>query len=83
MKQGSKTVEVKNGNINKGRAAQRWIDQQQWDFILAIGDEWTDEDIFSVLPKNANSIKVGLSPSKAEYNLETSEEVQKLLKELV
>jgi len=83
VKQGSKTVEVKNGNINKGRAALRWIDQEQWDFILAIGDEWTDEDIFSVLPKNAHSIKVGLYPSQAKYNLETSEEVQKLLKELV
>ncbi|NIO19762.1 MAG: bifunctional alpha,alpha-trehalose-phosphate synthase (UDP-forming)/trehalose-phosphatase, partial [Candidatus Aenigmarchaeota archaeon] len=57
--EGSKVVEVKNVGINKGRAALRWISKKKWDFILAIGDDWTDEDTFAVLPESAYSIKVG------------------------
>lgn len=81
--EGDKVIEVKNAGINKGRAALRWISKKKWDFILAIGDDWTDEDVFAVLPESAYSIKVGLRSSKARFNLESVDEIRKLLKELV
>ena len=76
-------VEVKNSSINKGKAALRWISQKRWDFVLAIGDDRTDEDTFNVLPENAYSVKVGLDPSQAKFNLYFQENVLLLLKELV
>jgi trehalose 6-phosphate synthase/phosphatase len=81
--EGSKVVEIKSVGINKWRAALHWLSKNTWDFILAIGDDWTDEDLFSILPESAYSIKVGLSPSKAKFNLDSVAEVRLLLKQLV
>jgi trehalose 6-phosphate synthase/phosphatase len=80
--EGNKVVEVKNSGIDKGRAALRWIGQKKWNFILAIGDDRTDEDIFGVLPEYAYSLKVGLSSSRARFNLESQADVLPLLKKL-
>lgn len=67
--EGNKVVEVKLSRINKGRAALFWITKKKWDLIIAIGDDWTDEDIFEELPDDAFSIKVGHGASKAKYRL--------------
>jgi trehalose 6-phosphate synthase/phosphatase len=80
--EGSKVIEIKDAGINKGRAVSRWLGRKRWDFILAIGDDWTDEDMFDVLPETAYSIKVGLSASKARFNLDSQADVRGLLKEL-
>ena len=77
--QGSKVLEVKPQDINKGKAALHWLERQDWEFIMAIGDDWTDEDMFSVLPKGAWSINVGLNHfSKAHYFLESPNQVRAL-----
>lgn len=81
--EGSKVIEIKNVGINKGRASLRWISKHDWDFILAVGDDWTDEDIFAVLPESAYSIKVGSSPSKARFNMTSQYEVRDLIKEIM
>ncbi len=81
--EGSKVVEIKSVGINKGRAALHWLSKEAWDFILAIGDDWTDEDLFAVLPESAYSIKVGLTPSKASFNLDSVKEVRSLIQGLV
>lgn len=81
--EGSKVIEVKKSEINKGRVAMHWISEDNWDFILAIGDDWTDEDLFNVLPKNSYSIKVGYGSTAANYSIKSSNEVRKLLKELL
>lgn len=79
---GNHTIEVKNAGINKGRAALTWTSKSDWDFILAVGDDRTDEDTFSVLPETAYSVKVGLQPSQARFNLESPREVRSLLRKL-
>lgn len=81
--EGHKVIEVKNIGINKGKAALRWISREKWDFLMAAGDDWTDEDIFAVLPETAYSIRVGLSPSQARFNLSSPKEVLSLLRDLV
>jgi trehalose 6-phosphate synthase/phosphatase len=77
--EGKKVVEIKNAAINKGRAAQHWLSKRGWDFVLAVGDDKTDEDLFEVLPSTAYSIKVGVGPSKARFNLFSQREVLPLL----
>lgn len=82
--QGSKVIEVKQSSVNKGRAAQRWLTEKPgYDFILAIGDDVTDEDLFAALPESAHSIKVGrAAQSKADYYLSEPNDVRRFLKRL-
>jgi trehalose 6-phosphate synthase/phosphatase len=80
--EGSKVVEIKSAGINKGRAALHWILRDRWDFILAVGDDPTDEDVFDALPGSAYSIKVRLTPSRARFNVESPDEVRSLLEDL-
>jgi trehalose 6-phosphate synthase/phosphatase len=81
--EGSKILEVKNIGISKGQAAELWLARQDWDFVLAAGDDYTDEDLFAVLPADAYSIKVGYSISKARFNLDSVYELRLLLEELI
>jgi len=80
---GDKVIEVKNVEINKGRAALSWLHDSQFDFVMAIGDDHTDEDIFKALPENAITIKVGSQVSAARYYLRNFQEVRQFLTTLV
>ncbi len=80
--EGSRTLEVKDLGINKGRVAEKWLTKDKWDFILAVGNDYTDEDMFSVLPKKGYSIIVGTEISKARYNIESIKQVRALLNEM-
>jgi trehalose 6-phosphate synthase/phosphatase len=81
--EGNRIVEVKNAGVNKGQAAQRWVFRKDWDFILAIGDDLTDEDIFKVLPATAWTIKVGVDASAARFSLSSPGQVVSLLTAMV
>ena len=81
--EGSKVVELKNTDINKGRAASKWILKDKWDFILALGDDWTDEDTFKALPSTAWSIKVGFGASAARFSLSSPSEATSLLRKMI
>lgn len=80
--EGNRVIEVRNAGVNKGRAGLRFLNNEPWDFILAIGDDRTDEDVFAVLPDDAYSIKVRFEPSHARFNLDSVADVRALLKEL-
>ncbi|MEX0617208.1 MAG: bifunctional alpha,alpha-trehalose-phosphate synthase (UDP-forming)/trehalose-phosphatase [Candidatus Woykebacteria bacterium] len=81
--EGSKVVEIKSDQINKGRATIGFLGSKKWDFVLALGDDVTDEDIFGQLPGGAYSIKVGLGSSKARFNLKSVRDARALLQNLV
>jgi len=78
---GNKIVEVRQSGINKGKFVDRIIDKRDYDYIFAVGDDRTDEDMFRVLvnKKNSYTIKVGPEASYAQYNLLTSQMVVSLL----
>ncbi|MEJ5962781.1 bifunctional alpha,alpha-trehalose-phosphate synthase (UDP-forming)/trehalose-phosphatase [Pedobacter immunditicola] len=80
---GNKVLEIKNIEVNKGKAAQNWLYDKDADFILALGDDHTDEDIFKALPESAYTIKVGSNISAAKYFVRNPKEVRLVLKELV
>jgi trehalose 6-phosphate synthase/phosphatase len=77
---GKKVIEVKNSGINKGTAAMHFLSQTPYDFIAAIGDDRTDEDLFGVLPSEAYTIKVGKGNSLAKFRLKNQRETRSLLK---
>lgn len=76
---GDKVLEVKNMEINKGKAALTLVDKKEYDFIIAFGDDYTDEDVFKALPDSAVTIKVGGNLSAAKFYLRNPTEVRKLL----
>lgn len=79
---GNKVLEVRPLAVNKGTISYSFT-QQGYDFVLAIGDDTTDEDMFKALPSDSITIKVGLGPSYAKYYLPSQTEVIKLLKKFV
>ncbi|MBN9482643.1 MAG: hypothetical protein BGO70_07205 [Bacteroidetes bacterium 43-93] len=78
---GNKVIEVRMKGINKGMAAERLLLHDHYDFILSIGDDLTDEDMFKKLANvdGAYTIKVGNEASFAKYNLHTPQMVLSLL----
>lgn len=79
---GNKVVEIKNIEVNKGKVALQWLDGKNYDFILALGDDHTDEDIFKAVPAEAFTIKVCGNISAARFYLPDHKEVRRLLKSL-
>lgn len=80
--QGNKVLEIKNPRISKANAAKAWLDRS-YPFVLAIGDDVTDESLFAALPNSSYSIKVGRGRTAARFRLTSSKEVTSLLRKLV
>ncbi|WP_276133253.1 bifunctional alpha,alpha-trehalose-phosphate synthase (UDP-forming)/trehalose-phosphatase [Polluticoccus soli] len=80
--QGDKVIEIKSITVNKGKAAKRWLEKDDYDFVMAIGDDYTDEDTFKAMPDDAITIKVGNNVSAATYFMSSYAEVRALLHEL-
>ena len=80
--EGRKVIEVRPSGINKGAAAQEWLKDRATDFILGIGDDWTDEDLFRALPPGACSVRVGVAKTAAQYYLSSHTAVRRLLADL-
>jgi trehalose 6-phosphate synthase/phosphatase len=80
MMPGNKVIEFKNIEVNKGKAVLTWLHGKHPDFMIALGDDHTDEDIFKALPAEAYTIKVGSNISAARYYLRNFYEVRQLLK---
>jgi len=80
---GKKVIEVRHRDVQKG-LAWNWIKKTKgtFDFILALGDDRTDEDLFKALPRKAWSIHVGSSESSALYRLTSPREVRSFLTSL-
>jgi len=81
--EGNMVLEIKRPDINKGRAATALMKGQKYDFVLAIGDDWTDEDTFKAMPEDAYSIRVGYAYTAANYNIKSFRQVRNLLAKLV
>ncbi|MFD2247329.1 bifunctional alpha,alpha-trehalose-phosphate synthase (UDP-forming)/trehalose-phosphatase [Pontibacter ruber] len=80
---GQMAVEIKAQEVNKGKATNHWLSTYPHDFILAVGDDWGDEDIFKAMPRDAYTVKIGNSYSVAKYHLDSCSEVRRLLNRLV
>ncbi len=80
--EGNKVVEIRNAGVNKGSAGMEWLSSQTPDFILGIGDDWTDEDLFRALPPTAFSVRVGVANTAARYYLGNPAAVRRMLREM-
>jgi trehalose 6-phosphate synthase/phosphatase len=81
---GNKVVEIMPSYIGKGNAVKKLLEQNNFDFILSIGDDVTDEEMFEHLLhiSNAYTIKVGKGETFARYKLSGINDVKSLIKKL-
>ncbi len=79
---GNKTVEVRNSGVSKGIFFSQYLLHKNADFILAAGDDWTDEDLFAALPDSSFSIKVGIRASRARFSIRSYRDMRALLSQL-
>lgn len=96
VKSGQHIVEVKPQGVNKGLIAERLLLTMKQksilpDFVLCIGDDRSDEDMFGVIMNAKDSLSpvaevfactVGQKPSKAKYYLEDTTEILRMLQGL-
>ncbi len=80
--EGNRVLEVKSALASKSQAAAIWHEHADYDFILAAGDDQTDEELFASLPGGAHSIRIGLGMTNAAYFLENPGELRVFLKEI-
>ncbi len=79
---GNKVVEIKSAETDKGKVAKQMSLAHPYDFVLSIGDDRTDEDMFTALTKeNEFTIKVGRGNTSARLRLSRVDEVLELLKD--
>ena len=80
---GHKVLEVRLSGVDKGTAIAPTLEGiPQGTAIIAIGDDRTDEQLFSALPPDAMTIYVGEGPSRARLRLSSVAEVRLLLNDL-
>lgn len=81
VRQGNMIVEVRAPGVNKGTAAMPWL-QDNPDFIITMGDDYTDEDMFATMPQDAFTVKVGRGKTIARYRAKDVRQVHHILRRL-
>jgi trehalose 6-phosphate synthase/phosphatase len=81
--EGNRVIEVRHTGVSKGTVATEWLETLGAEFVLAIGDDWTDEDLFRALPATAYSVRVGLAQTAARFYVHKHTAVRRLLRSLL
>ena len=83
LQEGNMVLEIKDNRVNKGYVASQFVNNQNHDFILGVGDDLTDEDLFMSLPAGAFSIKVGAGATNARYSIPSWHNIRYILNRFV
>lgn len=81
--EGNEVLEIKSGYYDKGKTAGSLLQDTSYDFMLAAGDDKTDEFLFQALPASAFTIHVGTGTSVARYGVATISQLANILKNLM
>ena len=80
---GNKVLEVRMVGVDKGIAALSMITGLDPDFILCVGDDATDEDMFRAIRDKAYTIKIGRANTSAEFTILSQKEVFPFLRRFI
>ncbi|MGI5908611.1 MAG: bifunctional alpha,alpha-trehalose-phosphate synthase (UDP-forming)/trehalose-phosphatase [Christensenellales bacterium] len=83
IQEGNKVIEIKDNRVSKGFGASLFLREKDYGFILGVGDDRTDEDLFTALPEDAFTIKIGLENTAARYRLKSWQSTRALLQKLI
>ncbi|GIW10286.1 MAG: hypothetical protein KatS3mg061_1343 [Dehalococcoidia bacterium] len=79
----NKVIEVATAGVHKGLTGLHFLAKGSWEFILALGDDLPDEDLFTVLPAHAFTVRVGPALKGETPRLRDFTEARALLKSMV
>jgi len=80
IKDGKKIIEVSPANVSKGHAVAALLGTHG--FVLAAGDDATDEDMLRAVPDTGFAIKIGRGRSTARHRLASPAELLEFLRSL-
>ena len=80
---GNKVLEVRMVGVDKGMAAVNMISGFEPDFVLCIGDDVTDEDMFRAMRDKGYTIKIGRANTSAQYTILSQKDVFPFLQRFV
>ena len=80
---GNKVLEVRMVGVDKGATALNILQKLRPDFVLCIGDDTTDEDMFRALRDKGYTIKVGSGSTAAEFTILSQKEVFPFLRSFI
>ncbi len=72
---GNRVLEVRMIGVDKGAAATSMLAHIDPDFILCIGDDATDEDMFRALKDRGHTIKIGRANTSAQFTILSQKDV--------
>jgi trehalose 6-phosphate synthase/phosphatase len=72
---GNKVLEIRMVGVDKGAAATNMLSNLNPEFILCLGDDATDEDMFRALRDKGFTIKIGRANTAAEYTILSQNDV--------
>lgn len=81
--EGKKVIEIKQQGINKGVAVSKLIEWKKYDYIFAIGDDYTDEYMFRQVGKQGITVKIGLEHTSADYYIDNYEKVMTFFRKMI
>lgn len=77
------TVEIRCKGADKASAVEEILRRRSYDFILAAGNDATDEDMFRMLNRKKDySIRIGKNDSAAAFYVKDVAELKRLLEEI-
>lgn len=80
---GNKVLEVRMSGVDKGTTALNMLKNLQPGFVLCVGDDATDEDMFRALADRGHTVKVGRGNTAAKYTILSQKEVFPFLQRFV
>ena len=82
---GNKVIELVPKDSGKGNTVKKLLNDIPYDFVLAIGNDVTDEEMFEELKnhKHAWTIKVGPGATVARYRMNSPTEVVRFLDQFI
>ncbi len=81
--EGAKIVEVSSMQISKGNAVRKLVEGKDYDLVVCIGDDYTDETMFRIKETRFLSIKVGKGETAADATAGSVGELRKLLTDIL
>jgi trehalose 6-phosphate synthase/phosphatase len=73
-------IELRMHGVNKGLVVAPILARNPHAFMVALGDDTTDDDLFAALPADAICIHVGTGESRSALRVRSPREVRTLLR---
>jgi trehalose 6-phosphate synthase/phosphatase len=78
---GNKVIEIRIAGNDKGTISLKFLEENTYDFVVSIGDDKTDEDMFKALGDKGYTIKIGSGATSAQYYMKDQKDVLELLEQ--